>query len=70
MMEAFVVAPLALLGMFAGVVPLILLGLVIYFLLQIKRALEDLSAEIRDTRATIQQTATRFSQPPSQSPNP
>ena len=70
-MEGFVIAPFVLLfGMFGALVPLILLGLVIYFPVQVKRAIDDLSLEIRDTRAAIQNAAGRFDQPPSQNPNP
>ncbi|MFH1741520.1 MAG: hypothetical protein ABIH23_21145 [bacterium] len=43
----------ALLGMFVVLIPLILLLLIIYFLVQIKRGLEDLSLEMRDTREMI-----------------
>ena len=69
-MEAFVVAPLALLAMLSGLLPLILLGVVVYFLVQIKRAVEDISAELRDTRAIVRDAATKLSRPASQSGNP
>jgi len=70
MMEAFVIAPVVLLGMLSAFIPLILLGLVIYFLVQIKRAIEDLSAEVRDTRLAIQDAAVKLAQPHGQSPRP
>ena len=45
--------PSALLGMFVILIPLILLVLLIYFLVRIKRGLDDLSMEMRDTREMI-----------------
>lgn len=62
MMEAFVVVPFVLFGMFGALVPLILLGLVIYFLVQIKRAIEDLSSEIRGTREAIRDASAKLMQ--------
>lgn len=70
MMEAFVIGPIVLLGMFSALLPLILLGLIIYFLVQIKRAIEDVSVEIRDTRQMVRDAAAKLPQPPSQNPNP
>ena len=69
-MQAFVVAPMALFGMLAAFVPLILLGIVIYFLVQIKQGLEEVSAEIRDTRLIIRDAMTKLSQSPNPGDNP
>ncbi|MFH1741521.1 MAG: hypothetical protein ABIH23_21150 [bacterium] len=59
MVQTFFVAPFVLLWMFSALIPLILLGLIIYFLVQIKRGIEDLSLEMRDTRETIRDLAQR-----------
>ena len=61
-MTAFVVAPMALFSMLAAFVPLILLGVIIYFLVQIKQGLEEVSAEIRDTRMTIRDAMAKLGQ--------
>ncbi len=53
-MSAVAVAPMFMLGIFGGIIPLIFLGLIIYFLVQVKHSLEDLSLEVRDTRQAIE----------------
>ena len=46
--------PMFLFGLFGSIIPLIFLGLILYFLVQLKRSLEDLVFEVRDTRRAIE----------------
>ena len=47
-----------------GLIPLILFCLVIHFLIQIKRGLDDLSLEMQNTREAIRVSVQRPVQPP------
>jgi len=53
MPEVFLIAPLVLMTFFGMVIPLVFLGLIVYFLVQIKRTIDDVVLEMRDMRRTV-----------------
>ncbi len=53
MPEVFFIAPIVLLGFIGSIIPLVFLGLIIYFLVQVKRTVDEIVLEMRDMRRAV-----------------